>query len=252
MTKRHSARESSNQSFYDSDSEIYDARRWKSKGGAFSNEAQQGILERLCGDWHDSHVIEVGSGTARFTIPLLRKNNRMTLADVSSGMLAIAKKNIEVAGMEGLIQEYLQCSIYELPFDDGSFKHAISLNVFNHLERPGDALKQLSRVIQPGSTLLFNYANLYSYYWLVARRINKRKKAIGSDVFSSWEHPGKMQKIITEAGLELVCMIGHVHVPATIERYPVHSVLRLLDTVSRQGAMVRFAPFHFCLCRKPR
>jgi ubiquinone/menaquinone biosynthesis C-methylase UbiE len=208
------------------------------------------MLGELCADWAASRTLEVGSGTGRFTIPLLKKNNLMTLADVSSGMLATAKNNIDAAGLGDQVEAYTECSIYELPFEDESFDHALSLNVFNHLERPGDALKQLSRVTRLGSTLLFNYANLHSYYWPAARRINRMKKAVGLEVYSSWERPSDMLKTIHDAGLELVRVMGHAHVPRAVEKYPIYSVVRLLDSVSRQGFLSRFAPFHFCLCRK--
>jgi len=243
-------KDASNQSFYDVDSHTYDEQRWRSKGGEFTDRAQQSILHKLCADWNEQRVLEVGPGTARFSIPLLRKQNRLTLVDISSGMLATAKGNIEAAGFGAGVDAYIERSVYELPFEEGSFDHAISLNVFNHLERPGDALKQLARVVRPGSTLLFNYANLQSYFWPAARRINQNKKAIGQDVYSTWERPSDVRAFIRDAGLELVKQLGQVHVPRAIEKYPVHSLLRVLDSMSRRAPLRRLAPFHFCLCRK--
>lgn len=174
----------------------------------------------------------------------------MTLADVSPGMLATAKHNILEAGLASQVDTYHECSIYDLPFRNGEFDHAISLNVFNHLERPKDALEKLTQAVASGSTLLFNYANLHSYYWPIAHHINKNKKAFGKDVYSSWERSGYMRNIIGDSGLELIYLLGQVHVPVSIQEYPVYPVLRLLDTISRRGLLSRAAPFHFCLCRK--
>jgi ubiquinone/menaquinone biosynthesis C-methylase UbiE len=251
VTEAPGTTDASNQSFYDVDSTTYDEQRWTSKGGAMTNRAQQRILQALCADWNGSRVLEVGPGTARFTIPLLKKGNRMTLVDLSASMLDVARRNIAAAGLADGIERCIEGSVYELPLDDNSFDHAISLNVLNHLERPGEALKQLARVIRPGATLLFNYANLQSYYWPAARRINRRKKAVGQDVYSTWERPAEMRQAIRQAGLELVQQLGHVHVPRGLEKYPIHPVVRILDAVSRRGPLRRLAPFHFCLCRKP-
>lgn len=242
--------ESSNQSFYDVDSKTYDGQRWNSKSGQFTNKAQQGILSTLCREWSNKKIIEVGPGTARFTIPLIKKGNQMTLVDISSGMLNTAKGNITEAGLVENVNQFVEGSIYELPFEDNSFDHAISLNVFNHLESPGDALAQLARVIKPGSTLLFNYANLQSYYWPFARKINKNNRAIGQDVYSTWERPADMNKIISAAGLKLVQQIGNVHMPRAMEKYPVLPIISVLDKISRSGPLKRLAPFHFCLCQK--
>ena len=250
MTSNSVISESTNPSFYDRDSVTYDEQRWKSKTGQFVNASQQKILQYLCAEWTERRVLEVGPGTARFSIPLTKKRNRMTLLDISKGMLDVAKANLAKTGGLEQIDQFLEGSIYELPFEDASFDHALSLNVFNHLERPGDALKQLARVIKPGSTLLFNYANLQSYYWAAARKINQNKTAIGKDVYSTWERPREMDRLINESELDLVQRVGHVHVPTALEKYPIRRAVMMLDAISRSGPLKRLAPFHFCLCRK--
>ena len=246
------AGESANPLFYNKDSATYDEQRWESKTGQFVNAAQQKILQDLCAEWNDRRILEAGPGTARFSIPLAKKKNHLTLLDISTGMLDVARANLEKAGCVEQVDEFVEGSIYELPFDDASFDHALSLNVFNHLERPGDALKQLAGVIKPGSTLLFNYANLQSYYWPAARKINQNKTAVGKDVYSTWERPGEMDLLIDEAGLDLIQRVGNVHVPSAMEKYPVRPIVMMLDAISRSGPLKRFAPFHFCLCRKRR
>ena len=242
--------EIANAGFYTDDASIYDEQRWTSSGGAFTNAKQQRILSALCHDWTSSTVVEIGPGTGRFSIPLTRQGNTMTLVDIAPGMLEQVRKNIEAAGAQGSIDRYVEGSIYELPFEAGAFDHAISLNVFNHLEHPAKALSEMARVIKPGQTLLFNYANVRSYYWPMARRINARSKAVGQDVFSTWERPSVMKKIIADAGLELVTRLGHVHVPRAMERFHLLPLVRALDAISRSGPLAGLAPVHFCLCRK--
>lgn len=250
MTERPGSSESSNESFYNEDSSTYDTQRWSSKAGIITNRAQQSVLKELCADWRHRNILEVGSGTARFTIPLLRHHNRMTLADISDGMLAVARENIENENLGDQIDSYVKASIYEIPFEDSTFDHAISINVVNHLDRPELALKELARVTKPGSSLLFNYANLYSYFWPAARKINEDNKAVGLEVYSRWERPSEMSSMIENAGLELVSQLGQTHIPRALEKYRLHSAISLLDAVSRRGPLRRIAPMQFCLCRK--
>lgn len=244
--------ESANPTFYDADSAAYDAQRWVSPAGTFTNRVQQSIVAKLCADWTGGNILEAGPGTARFSVPLCQKQNRMTLLDISAQMLEVARQKIEAAGVGASIDDYVQGSIYELPFDDAQFDHAISLNVFNHLKQPGDALRELARVIRPGSTLLFNYANLQSWYWPAARRINRRSTAVGQEVFSVWERPASVRRHIADAGLDLVASRGHVHMPRELERKlgAALPIVRLLDAVSRRAPLRRLAAVQFCLCRK--
>lgn len=243
-------RESKNALFYDTDSSRYDEQRWTSRSGQFTNRVQQGILQSLCESWQGKRVLEIGPGTARFSVPLSQKENRMTLLDISSEMLETARDKIEKAGVESQIEAYVQGSIYELPFEDATFDHVISLNVFNHLERAGDALKQMARVLKPGSTMLFNYANLHSYYWPVGSRINRKSHAIGQEVFSIWERPSQINEIIRNAGLELIRRVGHVHMPRAMEKLRLLPLVKVMDAASRRAPLSRLAPIHFCLCSK--
>lgn len=243
--------EAANAGFYTRDSAAYDEQRWRSRGGAFTNRVQQRLVDGLTGDWRDDELIEIGPGTARFTILMARKNNRVTLVDIASGMLDVARKNLDDAGHSAAIKAFVQGSIYGLPFPDGSFDHAISLNVFNHLERVGDAIREMARVTRPGGTILFNYANLSSYYVLAARRINRTGVAVGQSVFSRWITPDAVRRMIADAGLVLERAAGHVHAPRAMEKLNLLPVVRILDGLSRCGPLRPFAPVQFCLCRKP-
>lgn len=244
------SRDSTNAPFYSADSTEYDNQRWTSKAGARVNRVQQRILAELTAGWSGSRVLEVGPGTARFTIPLCRAGCRMTILDIAPGMLEVARRNIARAGVEQNLEAVVEGSIYELPFEDAEFDHVVSLNVFNHIEQAGRALAEIARVTKPGSTILFNFANLHSYFWLAGRRINRASKAVGQDVYSVWERPGDVRRMITDAGLELVARRGNVHTPRAMEKFRLAPVVHLLDNASRTGPLRPLAPVQYCLCRR--
>jgi 2-polyprenyl-3-methyl-5-hydroxy-6-metoxy-1,4-benzoquinol methylase len=50
-----------------------------------------------------------------------------------------------------------QASVYELPFEDDAFDLVLSLEVLEHLERPSDALRELSRVARADLVLSVPY-----------------------------------------------------------------------------------------------
>ena len=242
--------EESNQGFYDADSGEYDAKRWVSPAGRFTNIAQQNIVSKLCDAW-SGRALEIGQGTARFTMPLLKQGLQMTICDLSPEMLDVARGNITKAGLEKGLEDAVEGSIYELPFKDNSFDYAISLNVFNHLEHPDQALAQMARVIKPGGSLLINYANLRSWYWPAAKRINSRNTAVGQEVFSSWVTSSSMKKAASDAGLIHLNKTGHVHVPRALEGWHLLSVVKVLDAISRKGPFSSLASVHFMLLGKP-
>lgn len=242
--------EGTSRDFYTQDSKTYDMQRWRSEAGAFTNRVQQRIVTHMTEAWGPDTVIEVGPGTGRFTIPLARAGRQLTVVDLSPGMLDVARENIAKTGMHASIDAFVEGSIYSLPFAACTFDHAMSLNVFNHLDRSGDALRELARVVRPGGSVLFNYANLRSYYFPAARRINRARTAVGQDVFSSWLSHGMVRTIVRDANLEIEQFIGHTHVPRALERLRLLPVIRALDTISRHGPLRGLAPVQFCLCRR--
>ena len=64
---------------------------------AIGNHIRLAVNGKLVADWKDEGL-EIGPGTARFTIPLLRQGMKMTVCDISPGMLEMARTNITGAG----------------------------------------------------------------------------------------------------------------------------------------------------------
>jgi 2-polyprenyl-3-methyl-5-hydroxy-6-metoxy-1,4-benzoquinol methylase len=58
-----------------------------------------------------------------------------------------------------------------LPFDSDSFDTVVSCGVLEHVERPGESLRELHRVLRPGGRLLvYKLPNRFSYLEAIARR----------------------------------------------------------------------------------
>jgi SAM-dependent methyltransferase len=62
-------------------------------------------------------------------------------------------------------------SILTLPFDDGSFDLITANMVFEHLEDPERALREIHRVLRPGGRVIFHTPNQLGYTTLLARAI---------------------------------------------------------------------------------
>ena len=242
--------DSDNASFYDDDSQTYDRTRWTTAGGSYTNRVEQEIVRELVRGWGGVPVLEVGPGTGRFTTQLAKCGSRVTLCDLSRGMLEVVRRNLEAAGCDRAIDAMVEGSLYELPFKNGTFDHALAVNVFNHLEDTARAVGELARVVKPDGYILFTYANLRSWYWLGGLIVNRRRAAFGRSVYSRCEHPGVVRRAIADAGLELVQRIGHTHVPKGLERLGVLPLIAVLDRMSRKGFFSEFAPIHYCQCRK--
>lgn len=69
------------------------------------------------------------------------------------------------------VQAHVSGDPVKLPFEDGEFDTVLSCGVLEHVQQPGDSLKELHRVVRPGGRLLiYKLPNRLSYLEAIARR----------------------------------------------------------------------------------
>jgi len=89
-----------------------------------------------------------------------------------------------------------------LPFGDGTFDHACSISVLEHIEEPGDAgaLSELARVVRPGGRVLVTlpHATQYREDWRDAP-LYANVPGGGRSFFQRWYDPPRVDALIAAA-----------------------------------------------------
>ena len=100
-----------------------------------------------------SVVLEAGCGVGAQTVTLAARSPgaRFTSVDISAESLAEAARRVNAAGLVNV--DLRQADVFDLPFERQSFDHAFVCFVLEHLDRPVDALRTLSRMVRPGGTV---------------------------------------------------------------------------------------------------
>ena len=95
-------------------------------------------------------VLECACGTGAISAAIAPACARVVATDYSEGMLKQAGKKL--ARYPNVVVE--QADITHLRYADNSFDAVVAANVIHLLPEPGDALKELKRVVRPGSTII--------------------------------------------------------------------------------------------------
>ncbi len=93
-------------------------------------------------------VLDVGCGTGALLRRLSHPPALLSGIDPVPEMLAVARQRLpqEVDLREGWAER--------LPFADEQFDVVVSCNMFHHIQRPVDALREMRRVLRPGGRLV--------------------------------------------------------------------------------------------------
>ena len=92
-------------------------------------------------------VLECACGTGAISAAIAPTCARVVATDYSEGMLKQARKKL--ARFPHVVVE--QADITDLHYADDSFDAVVAGNVIHLLPEPGDALKELKRVVRPGA-----------------------------------------------------------------------------------------------------
>jgi len=96
-------------------------------------------------------VADVGTGTGILAAELARQGLHVIAVDHSPRMLAAARSKLEA---EGLDVELRAGEANALPIDDASLDAAFAHMVLHYLPSPGDAIREMARVVRPGGTVI--------------------------------------------------------------------------------------------------
>ena len=95
-------------------------------------------------------VLECACGTGAIAAAIAPTCASVVATDYSEGMLKQARKKL--ARFPHVVVE--QADITDLHYADDSFDAVVAGNVIHLLPEPGDALKEIKRVVRPGGTII--------------------------------------------------------------------------------------------------
>lgn len=127
--------------------------------------------EEIAGKW----VLDAGCGAGRFLDAASASDAEIVGIDISSAIDA-AKANLD--GRPNV--HFIQASIYELPFRDGTFEYAYCIGVIQHTPDTAKSLRSIAAKVSSGGKFAVTiyprkpWTKLFSKYWF--RPITKRLK----------------------------------------------------------------------------
>ncbi len=170
-------------------------------------------LVRYSGLRSGQQVLDVGCGTGVVAVTAARAGARVTALDLTPELLAHARENGQVAGVE---IDWHEGDVETLPFGDASFD--VVLSQFGHMfaPRPEVAVAEMLRVLRPGGTIAFSTwppeLMVASGLALVARYAPPPPHGVAPPM--QWGEPAVVRERLGAAVRDLVFDRARMDVPA--------------------------------------
>jgi ubiquinone/menaquinone biosynthesis C-methylase UbiE len=157
-----------------------------------------------------ARALEIGCGAGHLTVRLAERDLQVNAIDASPGMVELTGRQAREAGY-GERVAVSQADVHALPFATDSFDLVVAVGVIPWLHSPGDALKEMARVLGPRGELVLtadNGARLSSFTDPRAmlaltplRHIYHRVHNAPGQAVSHLHFPRRINRFVSDAGL---------------------------------------------------
>ena len=107
-------------------------------------------------------VLDIPCGTGAMSIPLLPKTKQLTLVDISTNMLDVARKNITEHELEKV--QMINDDFFNINLPENSYDLVICLGLLAHVNSPEHLLQKLSSLVSPGGLLIIQNTDSSHFY----------------------------------------------------------------------------------------
>jgi len=121
-------------------------------------ETVQQFTENLTVD----RILDIGCGDGSLSLPLLPRCKRLTLLDLSSKMLELARRKIPVERLNDV--DVINESFIDAKLESQSFDLILCVGVLAHVDSPVAVIAEVVRLAKPGASVILEFTDSF-HFW---------------------------------------------------------------------------------------
>jgi ubiquinone/menaquinone biosynthesis C-methylase UbiE len=202
---------------YDEVSKTFDDSERTLEGRLYRELEWERLLKTYLPEDRGARILDAGGGTGRMTLPLAKLGYKVTLCDLSPGMLAVAREKLHREGLLDRV-EIKEADLASLPLHDETFDIVVCLHgAFSDADSL-QAAKELTRVMKRGGKIIID---ALSRYWAVAHEFTNNPEAALKllksevnrtyDIHSDWQRvfsPEEFKELFERNGVRVMGIHG--------------------------------------------
>jgi len=128
----------------------------------------------LLGDLRNKKILDVGCGNGVISLEYAKKNN-LTLIDISTNMLELAKANAQSKGIDNI--NYFRGSIEEFDSPE-KYDAIIAIGLLSHVSSINGTIVKLKSLLKNNGNLIIQFSDLNSFITKINLFLSKRRYII--------------------------------------------------------------------------
>jgi ubiquinone/menaquinone biosynthesis C-methylase UbiE len=141
---------------------------------AFEIRIRAETVEELAKRSGDIRILDIGCGDGSISLPLLTESTRITLVDLSSSMLSIARSKVPPELAENV--ETVNRDFTTAELKPQSFDLILCIGVLAHVASPADFIAKMVSLLRPGGSIIVECTDSHH---LLTRMVSAFSKAWG-------------------------------------------------------------------------
>jgi len=125
-------------------------------------EIRVGVVEQFTNQRRFGRVLDIGCGNGSISLPLLRRSDKLTLVDLSSRMLHLARRRVPADRVKDV--ELIHGDFLELNFEPGSFDLICCIGVLAHVASPAEVVARIRQLAKPGALVILEFTDSF-HFW---------------------------------------------------------------------------------------
>ncbi len=130
---------------------VFEQTQWYLKK-RFNIRIRAETVREFVKDAKFDRILDIGCGDGSISLPLLTSHNRVTLLDLSSGMLSVARSNIPpelFANVEIANEEFMKAKLNAQTYD-----LILCIGVLAHVDSPSDVIAKIASLSKSGGSVI--------------------------------------------------------------------------------------------------